>query len=52
MVATLKIIKKCLTVGLRPQNYKKINFDDFCHDSAKQASLMAFAAPKVEIKKL
>jgi predicted histone-like DNA-binding protein len=23
------------------------NFVDFCHDSAKQASLMAFAAPKV-----
>ena len=26
----------------------KINCVDFCHDSAKQASLMALAAPKVE----
>jgi hypothetical protein len=24
------------------------NFVDFCHDSAKQASLMALAAPKVQ----
>jgi hypothetical protein len=26
----------------------KINCVDFCHDSAKQASLMALAAPKIE----
>ena len=25
-----------------------VNFVDFCHDSAKQASLMALAAPKVQ----
>ncbi len=25
----------------------KVNCVDFCHDSAKQASLMALAAPKV-----
>ena len=38
-------------VGLRPQNYKKINDVDFCHDSAiiEQAQ-MALAAPKVESK--
>ncbi len=24
------------------------SFHDFCHDSAKQASLMALAAPKVQ----
>jgi hypothetical protein len=24
-----------------------LNFVDFCHDSAKQASLMALAAPKI-----
>ena len=26
----------------------RFNFVDFCHDSAKQASLMALAAPKVQ----
>ena len=26
----------------------KVNCVDFCHDSAKQASLMALAAPKIE----
>ena len=29
----------------------KVNFVDFCHDSAKQASLMALAAPKVQCSK-
>ena len=28
----------------------KINFVDFCHDSAKHASMMALAAPKVGTK--
>ena len=27
---------------------KDFNFIDFCHDSAKYASIMALAAPKVE----
>ena len=30
----------------------KVNFVDFCHDSAKQASLMALAAPKVQCSKI
>ena len=29
----------------------KINFVDFCHDSAKQVNLMALAAPKVQVSR-
>ncbi len=36
------------------ENNRQANFDffDFSHDSAKQASLMALAAPKVQISTL
>ena len=30
----------------------RFNFVDFCHDSANQASLMALAAPKVQVSSL
>ena len=38
---------RCLTQASTLNSQFPINFVDFCHDSAKQASLMALAAPKV-----
>ena len=39
-----------LVLRMRQMVYssKDFNFIDFCHDSAKYASIMALAAPKVE----
>ena len=46
------VLKKRLGLVLRMRamvySSKDFNIVDFCHDSAKYASIMAFAAPKVE----
>jgi hypothetical protein len=37
----------CLVIAFIKKLRISLNFVDFCHDSAKQASLMALAAPKI-----
>ena len=40
-------IRLIRVICVRNEEHSLINYVDSCHDSAKQASLMAFAAPRV-----
>lgn len=47
IICSKENIRLIRSIRGRKEEHSLINYVDSCHDSAKQASLMAFAAPRV-----